>query len=339
MFRHYEHSGIRNAEPWINWITRFEAQAKIAPLTDEQTKYALAGCMKGRASQLTQDIDIDLDAATQLPITYLAVKEAYESRFITPGESSIAKADFLTCKQKEHEDELDWHSRARALFSRAYPNRDANTSTDLIMRFIQGLRHRILAHFVQDGLPESYVMALDRCLHKKATCELLPLGRQDQPMEIGAVGTRQARPIPEPSSADESETDGEEINAFGKTQARKTFRKGPGRKRTDKKESKGHTKSRPSTKRTGGPKKKPKCYWCKETGHFQRQCPRYIQCHLTFLSEKGIDIEDSDMNRTRMEIGALDDGVFEPRSDPYETQELQEHLGQLPEVFTEEEDF
>ena len=66
---------------------------------------------------------------------------------------------------------------------------------------------------------------------------------------------------------------------------------------------------------------------------------RYIQCHLTFLSEKGIDIEDADMNRTRMEIGALEDGVFEPRPDPYVTQELQEHLGQLPEVYMEDEGF
>ena len=85
-------------------------------------------------------------------------------------------------------------------------------------------------------------------------------------------------------------------------------------------------------------RKKAVCHWCKETGHYQRQCPEYVQCHLQFLRRKGIEVHEQDLDRNAMEIAALAEGIFSPDSSPYLTEELEQHLDQLG-LVEEEEDF
>ena len=80
------------------------------------------------------------------------------------------------------------------------------------------------------------------------------------------------------------------------------------------------------------------CHWCKETGHYQRQCPEYVQCHLQFLRKKGIEVHDQDLDRNAMEIAAMAEGIFSPDPSPYLTEELKQHLDQLGQT-EEEEDF
>ena len=159
-------------------------------------------------------------------------------------------------------------------------------------------------------------------------------------MEIGAISRNPDLGPELPSSAASRDSDDEDelIAAFGKNAARKTTRYST-------------TGTKPKNKKTNRPplsakkirerderRKKAVCHWCKETGHYQRQCPEYVQCHLQFLRRKGIEVHDQDLDRNAMEIAALAEGIFSPDPNPYLTEELEQHLDQLGTV-EEEEDF
>ena len=164
-------------------------------------------------------------------------------------------------------------------------------------------------------------------------------GRQDEPMEIGAI-TRNPDPVPEAPSMTSRDSDDEEelIAAFGKNAARKNTRySAQGAKPKSKKTNRPPLTAKKIREREER-RKKAVCHWCKETGHYQRQCPEYVQCHLQFLRRKGIEVHDQDLDRNAMEIAALAEGVFSPDPSPYLTEELEHHLDQLG-LVEEEEDF
>ena len=159
-------------------------------------------------------------------------------------------------------------------------------------------------------------------------------------MEIGAISWDPDLgpdfPPPEDTASPEDPDYGEGlIAAFGKNAVRKSSRYPPA-----------STKSKP--KKTSRPpllakkirereerRKKVVCHWCKETGHYQRQCPEYVQCHLQFLRQKGIEVHDQDLDRNAMEIAAMAEGIFSP--DPsYLTEELEQHLDRLGQIEEEE---
>ena len=268
-FRPYTHE--KKDEQWISWIRMFEDAAEMAELSGHQRKLALSYSMRGRAARATDDIGIRLDPQGRA-YSYAEVKAAYEARFITPGETQIARTGFLNSKQKEGEDELDWHVRCRSLYVHAYPTMDAQTSTELIIQFSKGLKWRVLGHFVQDGSPTTYSDALTRCLQKKATCAMMDgsRGRQDEPMEIGAI-TRNPDPGPETPSLTSRDSDDEEelIAAFGKNAARKNTRySAQGAKPKNKKTNRPPLSAKKIREREER-RKKAICHWCKETGHYQ----------------------------------------------------------------------
>ena len=186
---------------------------------------------------------------------------------------------------------------------------DAHTSTELIIQFSKGLKWRVLGHFVQDGSPTTYSDALTRCLQKKATCAMMDgsRGRQDEPMEIGAI-SRNPDPGPEfPPSTTSRDSDDEEelIAAFGKNAARKNTRYSTSGAKPKNKKTNRPPLSAKKIREREERRKKAVCHWCKETGHYQRQCPEYVQCHLQFLRRKGIEVHDQDLDRNAMEIAAL----------------------------------
>ena len=323
-FRSYEHDQKKTSETWSDWIFRFEAAANQHHLSDQEKKEAMVACMKNRASTLTLHIDYGMNPQTGQPYSFSDIKKAYASRFITPGESALSRADFAIAKQRETEGEIDFHSRLRYLFSRAYPDREPETNTDLITRFIQGLKNKLFAHYVQDGLPNSYAVALERCLNKKATFELIPMtgySGHPEPMEIGAM--RHSR-----RAVEDDDEDPSEIAAFQKR---------PERKKTT-------TKAVPPKQAAKGakPKRKFKCHWCREIGHIQRQCPKYIHSHLLYLKSRGIAVPETDYQRNQMDISAMDAGNFNPDiQTPYDSEELNEHLHYLadPRDSSDEESF
>ena len=109
-------------------------------------------------------------------------------------------------------------------------------------------------------------------------------GRQEEPMEIGAM-TWSSDPVQEAPSVTSRDSDDEEelIAAFGKNAARKNTRySAQGAKPKSKKTNRPPLTAKKIREREER-RKKAVCHWCKETGHYQRQCPEYVQCHLQFL--------------------------------------------------------
>ena len=153
---------------------------------------------------------------------------------------------------------------------------DAQTSTELIIQFSKGLKWRVLGHFVQDGSPMTYSDALTRCLQKKATCTMMDgsRGRQDKPMEIGAI-PRLAKaetgyfPNEELAPAEDLHLEDEVIAAFGKNAARKTSCYPQTSAKTKTRKPSRPPLTAKKIREREERRKKAVCRWCKETGHYQ----------------------------------------------------------------------
>ena len=159
-------------------------------------------------------------------------------------------------------------------------------------------------------------------------------------MEIGAI-SRNRDPGPEflsPTAPRGSDDEEELIAAFGKNAARKNTRYSAAASKSKTKKTSRPPLSAKKICEREERRKKAVCHWCKETGHYQRQCPEYIQCHLQFLRKKGIEVHDQDLDRNAMEIAAMAEGIFSPDPSPYLTEELEQHLDRLGQD-EEEEDF
>ena len=305
----------KHAWNWHTWLFHYENAARNNNWPEDRKKSGLAAGIEGAAAELIIDIDID-ENPDGTERSYDQLKLEYTHRFVSPAESQLARANFTSSRQHDKEDELAWHARCRALFRKAYPDRAYDTDEDLILKFITGLRNKVLAHHVQDGNPDTYNGALRRCQNKRATCELIDGPKYlAEPMEIGAVkrNTATAQETIDATEDQPEEDEDPEIAAVGPRQRRQAAKSKP---RT----AKGSHKNE---KRKKFEKKKPgKCHWCQNTGHYQSQCPKYIYCRLKFLNEEGHTISGEDLRRARMEISALEEGTFVPQNQPYEAAAL-----------------
>ena len=150
-------------------------------------------------------------------------------------------------------------------------------------------------------------------------------------MEIGAI-SRNHEPRPDsPFPVDSRDSDDEEelIAAFGKNAAWKNTRYPSTTSKTRAKKTTRPPLSAKKIREREERRKKAVCHWCKEMGHYQCQCPEYVQCHLQFLRRKGIEVHDQDLDRNAMEIAAMAEGIFSPDPNPYLTEELEQHLERL----------
>ena len=98
------------------------------------------------------------------------------------------------------------------------------------------------------------------------------------------------------------------IAALGKNVARKTSRYPQASAKTKTRKPSKPPLTAKKIREREERRKKAICHWCKETGHYQRQCPEYVQCHLQFLRKKGIEVHDQDLDRNAMEIAAMAEG-------------------------------
>ena len=176
----FEETG--DATAWATWITRFETVANIAGWNTARMKAELKAGMAGAAALVTRDIDI------RDPRTFAQVKEDYQGRFITPADSDQARADFSLAQQGAEESLLEFHSRLRELYTRAYPaamgNIDAGPMGPILRdRFISGLLHPAIKEYTWDQRPATYMGCLAVVQRKQATLQLLspsPQGSNNQ---------------------------------------------------------------------------------------------------------------------------------------------------------------
>ena len=168
-------------DDWLAFKSHFDKIIHLNQFTDYEARLALASAMRGRAATNTLDIDVKGN-----DVTLLEIIERYEERFLPAGASQRARTNFDRAQQKPEEDVLDFHSRLRSLWNRAYPQEVSETQ--LIRRFILGIRNKDIREEIIRRKPETYGAALAAAQDETSIVELL------QSTELGA-GTAEAMDI------------------------------------------------------------------------------------------------------------------------------------------------
>ena len=227
----FEETG--DATAWATWITRFETVANIAGWNAARMKAELKAGMSGAAALVTRDIDI------QDHRTFAQVKADYQDRFITPADSDQARADFSLAQQGAEESLLEFHSRLRELFTRAYPaamgNIDGAPMGQILRdRFISGLLNPAIKEYTWDQRPANYMECLAVVQRKQATLQLLSPSSQGPNNQANGSSTNPRSQAPSSVYSAGASTFGN-----GNPNAGANFT----------------------------------CHFCKTTGHMLRQCP------------------------------------------------------------------
>lgn len=155
---------------WVTWRSHFNTVQQINGWDCLMSRRQLKAAMLGDAARTVADIDIEAAGATIDGILTL-----YENRFLTAAGGQIARVQFHALRQLPAETVLQFHSRGRELFSRAYPDRANALNNDalLIQTFALGLVDVEVSRYVLDRNPATYVQALEMALGKHSTEEAL----------------------------------------------------------------------------------------------------------------------------------------------------------------------
>ncbi len=160
-------------ESWLAWSTTWENVVKLRgwdAAGQEETRIKnFVAALEGPAARAVAHIDPahDPDHANNA-YTYDDLKAAYQRVFLPPAASHLALTQYNVARQQDQEALLAYHTRMRELFSRAYPNKTAQTDTELINRFILGLQHPQVRDRTWDAHPETYSEALSVATSKAA---------------------------------------------------------------------------------------------------------------------------------------------------------------------------
>lgn len=155
---------------WVTWRSHFTTVQQINEWDDLMSRRQLKAAMIGDAARTVADINVEAANATIEGILTL-----YEDRFLTAAGGQIARVQFHALRQLPAETVLQFHSRGRELFSRAYPDRANALNNDalLIQTFALGLVDVEVSRYVLDRAPNTYVQALEMALGKHSTEEAL----------------------------------------------------------------------------------------------------------------------------------------------------------------------
>lgn len=148
-----KYAGLRQ-DNWVVFRGSFERVAELNRYTNDEAKIVLAASMIDNAAVVVSDID---------PIagvrTLEGLLDRYEAKFLPPAASALARAEFDRASQNPLESELQYHSRLRSLFRRAYPH--DNHPDILIRRFSLGLKMTAIKEAVLRANPAHYDQALN----------------------------------------------------------------------------------------------------------------------------------------------------------------------------------
>ena len=153
---------------WRGWRENFAIVAEINDWNDLRQRQEAAAAMEGAAKRAVSDIN-----HTAPGTTINRLLDAYEARFITQASSDMARVTFIKAKQKNEETILQWHTRTRELFVRAYPNQVIDTSRTLIDQFILGLHNPKIIEHVWDRRPATFSAALEEASNKVASLAVI----------------------------------------------------------------------------------------------------------------------------------------------------------------------
>ena len=144
--------------------------------------------MEGAANWAVSDLNVE--TFTNVTLTL----DAYEERFIPRAAAQLARAEFDRARQASNETVLQWHTRLREIFSRAYPERAATADRPLIDKFTIGLVDSALARHMLDHQPATFAQALQMAQSKQAMEDLMAAQYPSQAPSLSAMSHQGGRP-------------------------------------------------------------------------------------------------------------------------------------------------
>lgn len=157
---------------WIAWKRVFENTRTLKGWNDVEAKNQLVAAMEGMACRNVADIPTDGE-----DVTWKTLMAAYSNRFLPPATGKAARRDFAAARQVEKESMVQWHTRVRETFLRAYPEQNAEESIDLIEKFLFGIYNPRVREGAVNENPDTMTAALNVAVTKSAN--LLALRESD----------------------------------------------------------------------------------------------------------------------------------------------------------------
>ena len=168
---------------WIIWRRQFEMIAALRNWNDQRKCRELFTAMTDKAAKAVGDINVEPAGAGP---HYDNVIAQYEARFVSAANSELARVHFQGAKQTDDESLLQWHSRCRELFTRAYPGVafDGEAGRLLRERFTIGLSNTDIKAYVWDQRAQTYQGVLEAAQNKLSTQQMLVLGDPTKADEV-----------------------------------------------------------------------------------------------------------------------------------------------------------
>ena len=150
---------------WQAWRDHFETICAMCKWDKKTARMKLAASVQGEAHLMIRHIDTaaDGDAITGTVYPVKDLLDEYETCFVPESGTKYAHNEFLNAKQRDDEPLLQWHSRLRRIYMRAYPDRsatDAEADRGLVSKFIEGMADSKIVDRMGILDPTSYADAL-----------------------------------------------------------------------------------------------------------------------------------------------------------------------------------
>ena len=144
-----------DALEFLTWREGLLLCAQINNWGDLRTRREAKAAIEDPAARMVRDIKCDAAGTT----TETLLKQ-YHDRFCSADATALALTQYVQAVQGSQEPLLNWHGRLRDLFNRCKPQEDADTSSDLLQRWISGIYLVPIRLHVFRMMPESYNRAL-----------------------------------------------------------------------------------------------------------------------------------------------------------------------------------
>ncbi len=162
---------------WRTWRKQYNHAVAINGWDNARQLHEIAGSMDGSAALSVDDIDPAVNNMTPAQLL-----DAYELRFLPEAAGQLARTEFKGARQNVGETILQWHSRVRGLFTRAYPQGNVHDDRHLIETFYEGLVDAPVRRYVFDAHPATFAAALTVAQNKSATEAFMAKGNAPPPI-------------------------------------------------------------------------------------------------------------------------------------------------------------